>query len=56
MVGRLCRPRRAQAPKTRASHEYLMHIEDPAIRSLMQAIIERDKLKAHLNVPKANTR
>lgn len=42
--------------KTLASHEYLMRIEDPAIRSIMQAIIaERDKLKAQLNVLKANT-
>lgn len=33
-----------------------MRIEDPAIRSIMQAIIaERDKLKAQLNVLKANT-
>jgi hypothetical protein len=39
-----------------ASHEYLMRIEDPAIRSVMRAIIaERDKLKAQLNVLKANT-
>ena len=42
--------------KTLASHEYLMRIEDPAIRSIMQAIIaERDKLKAQLNVLKAHT-
>ncbi len=42
--------------KTLASHEYLMRIDDPAIRSIMQAIIaERDKLKAQLNVLKANT-
>ena len=42
--------------KTLASHEYLMRIEDPAIRSIMQAIIaERDKLKVQLNVVKANT-
>jgi hypothetical protein len=42
--------------KTLASHEYLMRIEDPAIRAIMQAIIaERDKLKAQLNVLKANT-
>ncbi|MBX8549387.1 alpha/beta hydrolase [Pseudomonas cichorii] len=42
--------------KMLASHEYLMRIEDPAIRSIMQAIIaERDKLKAQLNVLKANT-
>lgn len=43
-------------PKTLVSHDYLMRIEDPAIRSIMQAIIaERDKLKAQLNVLKANT-
>lgn len=42
--------------KMLASHEYLMRIDDPAIRSIMQAIItERDKLKAQLNVLKANT-
>jgi hypothetical protein len=42
--------------KALASHEYLMRIEDPAIRSIMQAIIaERDKLKAQINVLKANT-
>lgn len=42
--------------KNLASHDYLMRIEDPAIRSIMQAIIaERDKLKAQLNVLKANT-
>lgn len=46
-------PRQA---KILASHEYLMRIEDPAIRSIMQAIIaERDKLKAQLNILKANT-
>jgi hypothetical protein len=39
-----------------ASHEYLMRIKDPAIRSIMQNhIAERDKLKAQLNVLKANT-
>ncbi|MCE0980805.1 alpha/beta hydrolase [Pseudomonas monteilii] len=42
--------------KTLASHEYLMRIEDPAIRSVMQTIIaERDKLKAQLNVLKATS-
>ncbi len=42
--------------KTLASHDYLMRIDDPAIRSIMQAIIsERDKLKAQLNTLKANT-
>lgn len=41
--------------KTLASHEYLMRIDDPAIRSIMQTIIaERDRLKAQLNVLKAN--
>jgi hypothetical protein len=49
-------PAAAKPPKTLASHDYLMRIEDPAIRSIMQAIIaERDKLKAQLNVLKANT-
>ncbi len=39
-----------------ASYEYLMRIEDPAIRSIMQAIIaERDKLKVQLNVLKTQT-
>jgi hypothetical protein len=47
------------APKptktTLASHEYLMRIEDPAIRSILQStIVERDKLRAQLNVLKAN--
>src|SRR5213079_3067306 len=42
--------------KMLASYEYLMRIEDPAIRSIMQtAITERDKLKAQLNLLKANT-
>ena len=48
-------PPAPKSPKTLASHEYLMRIDDPAIRSIMQAIIaERDKLKAQLNVLKAN--
>lgn len=42
--------------KVLASQDYLMRIDDPAIRSIMQAIIaERDKLKAQLNTLKANT-
>ncbi len=42
--------------KILASHDYLMRIEDPAIRSIMQAIVaERDKLKAQLNTLKAHT-
>ncbi len=49
-------PAAPKPPKTLASHEYLMRIEDPAIRSIMQATIaERDKIKAQLNVLKANT-
>lgn len=49
-------PAASKPAKMLASHEYLMRIEDPAIRSIMQAIIaERDKLKAQLNVLKANT-
>lgn len=45
-----------QAPKPLASHEYLMRIHDPAIRSIMQTIIgERDKLKAKVNLLKSNT-
>ncbi|MDE2599907.1 MAG: hypothetical protein KGL40_09820 [Rhodocyclaceae bacterium] len=42
--------------KTLASHDYLMRIDDPAIRSIMQAVTaERDKLKAQINMLKANT-
>ena len=49
-------PAAPKLSKALASHEYLMRIDDPAIRSIMQAIIaERDKLKAQLNVLKANT-
>lgn len=49
-------PPTPKRPKTLASHEYLMRIEDPAIRSIMQTVItERDKLKAQLNILKANT-
>lgn len=49
-------PPAPKPPKPLASHEYLMRIEDPAIRSIMQAIIaERDKIKAQLNILKANT-
>lgn len=49
-------PPAPKPPKTLASHDYLMRIEDPALRSIMQAVIaERDKLKAQLNVLKAHT-
>lgn len=42
-------------PRVLASHDYLMRIEDPAIRSIMQAIVaERDKLKAQINTLKAH--
>ncbi|MDD2750638.1 MAG: gamma-mobile-trio protein GmtX [Acidithiobacillus sp.] len=45
-----------KAPKLLASHEYLMRIEDPAIRSILQAIIaERDTLRAQINTLKAHT-
>lgn len=45
-----------KAPKPLASHEYLMRIEDPAIRSILQAIIaERDTLRAQINTLKAHT-
>ncbi|MBP0623403.1 gamma-mobile-trio protein GmtX [Cupriavidus consociatus] len=50
-------PAMPQATQAPASHAYLLRIEDPAIRSLMQAIIvERDKLKAQINTLKANTK
>jgi hypothetical protein len=43
-------PPAPKAPKALSSHEYLMRIEDPAIRFIMQAIIaERDKLRAQIN-------
>ncbi|MFL1481907.1 gamma-mobile-trio protein GmtX [Pseudomonas grimontii] len=49
-------PPASKPPKALASNDYLMRIDEPAIRSIMQAIIaERDKLKAQLNVLKANT-
>ena len=47
-------PPEPKAHKTRASQDYLMRIEDPAIRSIMQAIIaERDTLKAQVNTLKS---
>ena len=49
-------PAAPKAPKVLASHDYLLRVEDPAIRSLMQGIIsERDRLKAQINTLKANT-
>ena len=44
-------------PAVPSSHAYLMRIEDPAIRSIMQAIIsERDKLKQQVNILKSQTK
>lgn len=44
----------SKEPKVLASHEYLMRIEDPAIRMLMQATIaERDELRATVNLLKS---
>ena len=41
--------------KTLANHDYLMRIEDPALRMIMQAIIaERDTLKAQINLIKSS--
>jgi hypothetical protein len=46
----------SQSSKPLASHQYLERIPDPAMRSVIQAIIaERDRLKAQLNVLKAHT-
>ena len=43
-------PPQLKGHKTRASPDYLMRIEDPAIRAIMQAITaERDTLKAEVN-------
>lgn len=44
----------APPPKTLASNQFLMKIENPAIRAIMQSIIgERDKLRAQLNMLKS---
>lgn len=43
-----------KAPQELRSHQYLMRIEDPALRSLMQtAIAERDDLRAKVNLLKS---
>ncbi|WP_257829945.1 gamma-mobile-trio protein GmtX [Burkholderia glumae] len=48
-------PAISQSPRSLASHDYLMRIHDPAIRSIMQAIIgERDKLRAEVNLLKSS--
>jgi hypothetical protein len=50
------KPRRQAAPKPAAGLELLMRIEDPAVRSIMQAtMVERDKLRAQLNLLKSQT-
>lgn len=47
-------PKKEIAPP--AGHAYLMRIEDPAVRSIMQSvIIERDKLKAQLALLKSKS-
>lgn len=44
----------AKVPRELHSHQYLMRIEDPALRSLMQtAIAERDDLRAKVNLLKS---
>lgn len=50
------KPKGPAMPKALASHEYLMRIPDPAVRSIMQAtIVERDKLRAQVNLLKSKT-
>jgi len=47
-------PKKEIAPP--AGHAYLMRIEDPAVRSIMQSIIvERDKLKAQVTLLKSKS-
>lgn len=49
-------PKLPSPPRPLASHEFLMRIEDPAIRSIMQATTaERDKLRAQVNLLKSRT-
>lgn len=49
-------PMTVKPPKQLASNDFLMRIDDPAIRSIMQSVyVERDKLKAQLNLLKAST-
>lgn len=49
-------PATSKSMKPLASHEYLMRIHDPAIRSIMQTIIgERDKLRAEVYLLKSST-
>lgn len=47
-------PKRPAERRVLASHDYLMRIEDPAIRSIARAVFaERDELKAQLNILKS---
>lgn len=49
-------PARALPPRAQASYGYLMKIQDPAVRILVQQVIaERDSLKAQLNLLKGTT-
>ena len=49
-------PSISKPAKTLASHEYLLKIHDPAIRTIMQGIIaERDSLKTQMNLIKGST-
>lgn len=49
-------PARALPPKAPTRDDYLMKIQDPAIRILVQRVIaERDSLKAQLNLLKGTT-
>jgi len=42
--------------RTLASYDYLMRIEDPALRTIVQAVIaERDSLRSELNLIKGST-
>jgi len=53
---RLAGPPAPKPVKQLATEEYLLRIEDPAIRALVQGIVaERNKLRAQLNTMKAQT-
>jgi len=48
--------KRPKEQKMLASYDYLMRIEDPAMRSIVQGVFaQRDKLKAELNLLKSQT-
>lgn len=49
-------PPRVLPPKTQASYGYLMKIQDPAVRILVQQVIsERDTLRSQINLLKGTT-